>query len=145
MPTRFIHSMSLVMPVSVTLPLVQCHHVRGLADSGGVRKPCASGSAALWAKAALVAASASVAGIVNKAVLRERVIVFSGRSMRRAAQTMGQGLLFRVELRFKELNVDVVVGGDHSVAAIVHVVVQAIAAERNLGRRPYLRFRTCGC
>ena len=44
MPTRFIHSRSLVMPSLVTLLIVQCHHVRGLAASGGVLNPAASGS-----------------------------------------------------------------------------------------------------
>src|ERR1019366_7661394 len=44
MPTRFIHSRSLVMPSLVTLPPVQCHQVRGLAESGGFWKPCSSGS-----------------------------------------------------------------------------------------------------
>jgi hypothetical protein len=44
MPTRFIHSRSIVMPSLVTLLIVQCHHVRGLAESGGVLNPAASGS-----------------------------------------------------------------------------------------------------
>ena len=43
-PTRFIHSRSLVIPSLVTLPPVQCHHVRGLAESGGFWKPRTSAS-----------------------------------------------------------------------------------------------------
>ena len=43
-PTRFIHSRSLRMPSSVTLPFIQCHHTRGLATDGGARKPCTSAS-----------------------------------------------------------------------------------------------------
>src|SRR3954469_23760989 len=39
MPTRFIHSRSLVIPSFVTFPAVQCHHVRGFAESGGFTKP----------------------------------------------------------------------------------------------------------
>src|SRR5215813_4026982 len=38
MPTRCIHSRSAVMPSCVTLPLIQCHHARGFAESGGVLK-----------------------------------------------------------------------------------------------------------
>jgi len=33
MPARFIHSKSLVMPSLLTFPCVQCHHVRGRAES----------------------------------------------------------------------------------------------------------------
>src|SRR5262249_46832547 len=45
MPARFIHSRSLVMPSLVTFPCVQCHHVRGRAESGGFLNPTRSGSA----------------------------------------------------------------------------------------------------
>src|SRR5260370_60842 len=48
MPTRFIHSRSAVMPSLVTLPLSQCHHARGLAESGGFLKPRCRASGA-WA------------------------------------------------------------------------------------------------
>ena len=44
MPTRFIHSRSAVMPSLVTLPFSQCHHTRGLAESGGSLKPRSSAS-----------------------------------------------------------------------------------------------------
>src|SRR5262245_10419077 len=49
MPTRFIHSRSLVIPSRVMLPLVQCHQVRGLAESGGFRNRWARASASLCA------------------------------------------------------------------------------------------------
>ena len=39
MPTRCIHSRSAVMPSLVTLPFIQCHQIRGLAESGGCSKP----------------------------------------------------------------------------------------------------------
>jgi hypothetical protein len=39
-------SISAVIPSRLTQPLIQCHQVFGLADSGGVRNPCSSGSAA---------------------------------------------------------------------------------------------------
>src|SRR5262252_1187164 len=45
MPTRFIHSRSLVIPSVVTLLAVQCHQVRGRAEGGGSLKPSDSGSA----------------------------------------------------------------------------------------------------
>src|SRR3954471_22440542 len=45
MPTRFIHSRSLVIPSLVTFPPVQCHQVRGLAESGGFANPSDNSSA----------------------------------------------------------------------------------------------------
>src|SRR5215469_16613635 len=42
MPTRCIHSRSFVIPSRVTLPFVQCHHVLGLAESGGFLNPCSN-------------------------------------------------------------------------------------------------------
>src|SRR5437016_5333335 len=36
---RFIASRSAVIPSLLTLPLTQCHHVRGRADCGGFTKP----------------------------------------------------------------------------------------------------------
>src|SRR6185436_1894284 len=38
MPTRCIHSRSLRIPSLVILPFIQCHHTRGCAALGGVRK-----------------------------------------------------------------------------------------------------------
>ena len=62
MPTRFIHSRSLVIPSLVTLLCVQCHQVRGRALAGGSRKPISSESLARCAEATRngVATSASV-------------------------------------------------------------------------------------
>ena len=37
-PICFIASRSAVMPSFVMLPFIQCHHVCGLAESGGLRK-----------------------------------------------------------------------------------------------------------
>src|SRR5262245_42455818 len=45
MPARRIHSRSFVIPSLVTFPFVQCHHVRGRAESGGLLNPSRSGSA----------------------------------------------------------------------------------------------------
>src|SRR6266550_1196382 len=43
-PVRFIHSRSAVIPSLVTLPFIQCHQARGLAESGGFLKPLRRGS-----------------------------------------------------------------------------------------------------
>src|SRR6266566_1006667 len=45
-PICFIASKSAAMPSLVTLPFIQCHHVCGLAESGGLRKPVSNESAA---------------------------------------------------------------------------------------------------
>src|ERR1700733_4693716 len=45
MPIRFIHSRSRRIPSLVTLPFIQCHQTRGLAESGGVRNSRLSTSA----------------------------------------------------------------------------------------------------
>ena len=52
-PICFIASRSAVMPSLVMLPFIQCHHVCGLAESGGLRKPEASGSAGAAAAASV--------------------------------------------------------------------------------------------
>src|SRR6201996_1440346 len=44
-PICFIASKSAVMPSLVMLPFIHCHHVCGLADSGGLRKTVSNGSA----------------------------------------------------------------------------------------------------
>src|ERR1700722_5553636 len=82
MPERFIHSRSFVMPSSVTLPFVQCHHVRGLADSGGVMNPCASGSrvgpaGALWATPTTATASTATPARIDKPAMSLRIIQVS--------------------------------------------------------------------
>ena len=43
-PTSFIALRSAVIPSLLTLPATQCHHVRGLAESGGFAKPAARAS-----------------------------------------------------------------------------------------------------
>ena len=43
-PICFIASKSAVMPSFVMLPFIQCHHVCGFAESGGLRKPVFNGS-----------------------------------------------------------------------------------------------------
>src|SRR6185437_7676919 len=87
MPTRFIHSRSFVMPVSVTLPLVQCHHVRGLAESGGVTNPCDSASPVaapmLCAQTAPVVAAVSTAPAVAITI----ILFFIGLPFTRNDQT----------------------------------------------------------
>src|SRR6185437_12187983 len=107
MPTRFIHSKSLVMPASVTLPLVQCHHVRGFAESGGFTKPfanasCSGGVGVLCARRR-VAAARVVAAMVKAKALRfgimnlQRMVVL---------RTYPSGLLLRVKLCFEKLQID---------------------------------------
>jgi len=60
----------LVMPASLTLPFVQCHQVRGFAESGGLMKPSDNGSRLLWAKAKRTV----IKQIANADTLRMRVI-----------------------------------------------------------------------
>src|SRR5215469_6952305 len=47
MPTLCIHSKSSLIPSLVMLPFIQCHHTRGLAESGGALNPASKGSPAL--------------------------------------------------------------------------------------------------
>src|ERR1700722_18000319 len=70
MPTRFIHSRSLVIPSLVTLPLVQCHQARGFAAAGGFlnscsREPvvCARAVPAMLKRAVSAAAAAKITGL----------------------------------------------------------------------------------
>src|SRR5256885_998854 len=50
MPTRCIHSRSSLIPSLEMLPFIQCHQTRGLADCGGLSKPCFSASGDAWPK-----------------------------------------------------------------------------------------------
>lgn len=72
------------VPEEAVARVCALHHVRGLAESGGTRKPCASGSCAgaafaaelgaLCAKPTLAAASTAAAAILNRIALRTCVI-----------------------------------------------------------------------
>src|SRR5271154_4217856 len=136
MPDRFIHSKSFVRPSSVTLPLVQCHQVRGLAESGGLRKPSSSASFELCAKTVPNAAKIPTAATDNTVVLRTRIVLSPDTNWLLAAAEMG--LLLRMEMHLEELDVDVPVGRDHAVASVMHVVGEVVK-DRLLRRRPHIR------
>src|SRR5690348_1368453 len=81
MPTRFIHSRSFVMPSLVTFPPVQCHHVRGLAASGGCAKPADRSSA----RAAVACAVTTNASSVARTHRSTRVAYHEGMARKPAA------------------------------------------------------------
>ncbi len=93
MPTRFIHSRSLVIPSLVTLLIVQCHQVRGFAASGGVLNPAASESppgCAYEETGAQTSSAAKSAGTVARVMsARTRFMIASRGSPRPGEQDLG--------------------------------------------------------
>ena len=53
------------MPALVMLPLIQCHHTRGLALFGGFRKPFSRASPVLWAATNHTPASTNMAATMT--------------------------------------------------------------------------------
>src|ERR1044072_4036982 len=74
MPTRFIHSRSLVIPSLVTLLAVQCHQVLGRAASGGCRKLCSSEGVGACASAPPASADSNATAAAVMSALHVRFI-----------------------------------------------------------------------